>query len=53
MNVLLGLSRAIDRFNEIVGKAMGWLILLAILDKNRPRGPSTQDAPVGAANAGS
>lgn len=31
MNVLLGLSRAIDRFNEIVGKAMGWLILLAIL----------------------
>ncbi|MCF1709794.1 TRAP transporter small permease subunit [Tabrizicola sp. J26] len=31
MNVLLGLSRAIDRFNEVVGKAMGWLILLAIL----------------------
>ncbi len=31
MNVLLGLSRAIDRFNEIVGKAMGWLILLAIV----------------------
>ncbi len=31
MNVLLGLSRAIDRFNEIVGRAMGWLILLAIL----------------------
>ncbi len=31
MNVLLGLSRAIDRFNEIVGKAMGWLILLAII----------------------
>jgi len=28
---LLGLSRLIDRFNEIVGKSVGWLILLSIL----------------------
>ncbi|RFC65714.1 MULTISPECIES: TRAP transporter small permease subunit [Mesorhizobium] len=28
---LLALSRAIDRFNEIVGKWVGWLILLSIL----------------------
>ncbi|HEY5818588.1 MAG TPA: TRAP transporter small permease subunit [Mesorhizobium sp.] len=28
---LLALSRAIDRFNEIIGKAVGWLILLSIL----------------------
>ncbi|MBL8582676.1 MAG: TRAP transporter small permease subunit [Rhizobiaceae bacterium] len=28
---LLALSRAIDRFNEIVGKSVSWLILLAIL----------------------
>ncbi|MBX3597139.1 MAG: TRAP transporter small permease subunit [Rhizobiaceae bacterium] len=31
MAILLALSRAIDRFNEIVGKAVGWLILLSIL----------------------
>lgn len=31
MNLLLGLSRAIDRFNEVVGKSVGWLILVAIL----------------------
>ncbi|EFG2587282.1 TRAP transporter small permease subunit, partial [Escherichia coli] len=31
MSGLLALSRAIDRFNEIVGKAVGWLILLSIL----------------------
>jgi len=28
---LLALSRAIDRFNEFVGKSVGWLILLSIL----------------------
>jgi len=28
---LLALSRAIDRFNEFVGKWVGWLILLSIL----------------------
>jgi len=28
---LLALSRAIDRFNETIGKAVGWLILLSIL----------------------
>lgn len=28
---LLALSRAIDRFNEFIGKAVSWLILLAIL----------------------
>lgn len=28
---LLGLSRAIDAFNEFVGKWVGWLILLSIL----------------------
>jgi len=28
---LLALSRAIDRFNEIIGKSVGWLILLSIL----------------------
>jgi len=31
MQGLLGLSAIIDRFNEIVGKAVGWLILVAIL----------------------
>lgn len=31
MAALLALSRAIDRFNEVVGKAVGWLILLSIL----------------------
>lgn len=31
MSGLLGLSRLIDRFNEVVGKAVSWLILLAIL----------------------
>ncbi|MEZ5753460.1 MAG: TRAP transporter small permease subunit [Paracoccaceae bacterium] len=31
MRGLLGLSSFIDRFNEIVGKAMGWLILVAVL----------------------
>jgi TRAP-type mannitol/chloroaromatic compound transport system permease small subunit len=31
MSGLLALSRGIDRFNEIVGKWVGWLILLAIL----------------------
>ncbi|MBI1418351.1 MAG: TRAP transporter small permease subunit [Limimaricola sp.] len=31
MNGLLSLSRAIDRLNEMVGKAVGWLILLAIV----------------------
>ena len=28
---LLALSRAIDRLNEIIGKAVSWLILLAVL----------------------
>lgn len=31
MRGLLGLSSVIDRFNEIVGKAVGWLILVAII----------------------
>lgn len=31
MGALLGLSGIIDRVNEWIGKAMGWLILLAIL----------------------
>ncbi|MBX3582033.1 MAG: TRAP transporter small permease subunit [Rhizobiaceae bacterium] len=31
MSGLIGLSRLIDRFNEVVGKAVSWLILLAIL----------------------
>mgnify|MGYP000181479479 FL=1 len=31
MNSLLALSRGIDRMNEIIGKAVGWLILAAIL----------------------
>lgn len=31
MRGLLGLSSFIDRFNEIVGKVMGWLILVAVL----------------------
>lgn len=31
MRGLLGLSALIDRFNVIVGKGVGWLILLAIL----------------------
>jgi TRAP-type mannitol/chloroaromatic compound transport system permease small subunit len=31
MQALLGLSRLIDRVNELIGKAMAWLILLAIL----------------------
>ncbi len=31
MDALLGLSRVIDRANEWIGKAMGWLILLAVL----------------------
>jgi TRAP-type mannitol/chloroaromatic compound transport system permease small subunit len=31
MSALLALSRGIDRFNEVVGKSVSWLILLAIL----------------------
>jgi TRAP-type mannitol/chloroaromatic compound transport system permease small subunit len=31
MGGLLALSRGIDRLNEFIGKAVGWLILLAIL----------------------
>ncbi|MFZ1661282.1 MAG: TRAP transporter small permease subunit [Paracoccaceae bacterium] len=31
MNSLLTLSRGIDRLNEVIGKAVGWLILAAIL----------------------
>lgn len=31
MQALLALSRAIDRFNEMIGKSVGWLILVAIL----------------------
>jgi len=31
MRGLLSLSRAIDRLSELVGKAVGWLILLAIV----------------------
>ncbi len=30
MQVLLALSRAIDRINEIIGKSVGWLIFIAI-----------------------
>jgi TRAP-type mannitol/chloroaromatic compound transport system permease small subunit len=28
---LLGLSRLIDRFNEVVGKSVGWLILVSVI----------------------
>ena len=31
MQALLALSRAIDRINEIIGRTVGWLILVAIL----------------------
>ena len=31
MQGLLGLSRAIDRFNEAIGKAVTWLIFIAIM----------------------
>lgn len=31
MQGLLGLPALIDRFNVVVGKAVGWLILVAIL----------------------
>lgn len=31
MTALLGLARFIDKVNEIIGKTVGWLILLAIL----------------------
>lgn len=31
MNILLALSRAIDRITEIVGKNVAWLILVAVL----------------------
>ena len=31
MNSLLALSRGIDRINEVIGKSVGWLILIAIL----------------------
>jgi len=31
MSALLALSRGIDRFNEVIGKSVSWLILLAIL----------------------
>lgn len=31
MQGLLALSRAIDRANEVIGKSVGWLILVAIL----------------------
>jgi TRAP-type mannitol/chloroaromatic compound transport system permease small subunit len=31
MGGLLALSRTIDRINEIIGKSMGWLILVAVL----------------------
>jgi TRAP-type mannitol/chloroaromatic compound transport system permease small subunit len=31
MQVFLGLSRAIDMFNEKVGRALAWLILLAVI----------------------
>lgn len=30
MNGLLALSRGIDRINEVIGKSVGWLILVAI-----------------------
>ena len=31
MRVLLGISKVIDRFNEFIGKAVSWLILVSIL----------------------
>jgi TRAP-type mannitol/chloroaromatic compound transport system permease small subunit len=31
MQALLGLSRGVDRVNELIGKAVMWLILLAVL----------------------
>jgi TRAP-type mannitol/chloroaromatic compound transport system permease small subunit len=31
MSALLALSRGIDRFNEVIGKSVSWLILVAIL----------------------
>lgn len=31
MGGLLGLARGIDRFNSVIGKAVSWLILLAVL----------------------
>lgn len=31
MNALLTLSRGIDRFNEVIGKSVIWLILIAVL----------------------
>ncbi len=31
MRSLLGLSSIIDRFNELVGRSMGWLILIAVV----------------------
>ncbi len=31
MRSLLGLSSIIDRFNELVGRSMGWLILVAVV----------------------
>lgn len=31
MSALLSLSRAIDRINELIGKAVAWLILIAVL----------------------
>lgn len=31
MNLLLGLSRVIDRTNDLVGRAVYWLILLAVI----------------------
>jgi TRAP-type mannitol/chloroaromatic compound transport system permease small subunit len=31
MQPLLAIARAIDRINEIIGKAVGWLILLAVI----------------------
>ncbi|EEW26408.1 TRAP transporter small permease subunit [Rhodobacter ferrooxidans] len=31
MNLLLALTRAIDKLTEIIGKAVGWLILVAVL----------------------
>ena len=31
MQALLALSRAIDRINEVIGKSVGWLILVAVI----------------------
>ena len=31
MGALLALSRAIDRINETIGKAVSWLILVSVL----------------------